>query len=185
MENISGSTFNDVFLLLNDLEAGGFKGWSFHSGMLFNEENKWWGDRGVRSGPHEGVDLAYFLDDNDQEHQITAGMLIPPLFKGRIINVIDDLLGKTIIVEHPIPGDGDTTLHAFYAHMVPDSLLIRGAQIDSGEILGRVAPARGSCPSHLHISLAWCSKESRLEEFSWADHVTSPTFGFFDPRQVL
>ena len=112
-------------------------------------------------------------------------MLVPPLFRGRIANIIDDLVGKTVIVEHFTRNEAGSTLYAFYAHIAPDRSAIPGKAINNGEVLGKISSGKGNCPAHLHISTAWCSRRDHLEGFSWADHAKGPAFQFFDPLEIL
>ena len=184
MQKITGSKFSEWYVTLNELKGSGFKSWSFLPGMLFGDLTMWWGNQGDRAKPHEGLDLAIFLDAEKREQQLTATMLVPPLFRGRVINIIDDLLGRTIIIEHPVNNGEGSTLNAFYAHLIPHRSVIKGKEFGPGETLGTIAPGSNNCPAHLHISTAWCSRETRLSNFSW-NNQKDPTIKLFDPNVMI
>jgi murein DD-endopeptidase MepM/ murein hydrolase activator NlpD len=180
MSEITRSGFTKRFVLSNDLDANGFKEWSFQPGMVFASREKWWGEHGARHRHHEGVDFAAFLDGEEREQQITAGMLVPTLFSGQVVNIIEDLLGSTIIIDHAIRDQDGRVLHAFYAHLTPHRTISQGTEIDSEDILGAIAPG-SSCLAHLHISTAWCSRDIPLSNFSWQ----TSTLQFFNPMEII
>ncbi|RLB77393.1 MAG: hypothetical protein DRH24_16320 [Deltaproteobacteria bacterium] len=55
--SLSNTGFTEFLIRKNALNPGGFNGWVFCTGMLFNSTDKWWGDQGKRDKPHEGFDL--------------------------------------------------------------------------------------------------------------------------------
>ena len=185
MRKYRSSEFSERFVLLNDLKGRAFKNWAFLPGMRFMDMKTWWGRQSDRSSPHEGLDLAVFIDAENTEQQLSAAMKVPPLFKGRVIDIIDDLLGRTIIVGHPVHNSQGLTLNAFYAHLVPDASVTKGKEVGPGESLGTIAPGNSNCPAHLHLSTAWCSAETRLKNFSWQAQSLQPLVKFFDPEELL
>ena len=148
--------------------------------MMFTARQKWWGDHGVRPTEHEGVDFTAFLDDDKREHRLEAGLLVPPLFNGKVVQIIDDLLGRTIIIDHAIRDRDGLILHAFYAHLTPQPTISRGTVIETASILGTIAPGT-TCPAHLHISTAWCARDLPLGKFSWQ----TSSLQFFDPLEII
>jgi len=173
------SGFTERFVRLNDLQKRGFTAWSFQPGMLFGAREKWWGEHGGRQLHHEGIDIATFLDGHS-EQRLDTGMLVPPLFNGQVVNIIDDLLGRTVIVDHAISNPDSLVLHAFYAHITPHQAVCRGAIIEADGTLGSIAPGSTS-PAHLHISTAWVARDMPLSEFSWE----TSTLQFFDPLEII
>ena len=54
---MQSSIFTQLMLNANPSIQDNFHDWMFHSGMLFNSPEKWWGDLGQREFPHEGLDF--------------------------------------------------------------------------------------------------------------------------------
>jgi murein DD-endopeptidase MepM/ murein hydrolase activator NlpD len=177
---MQSSGFTERFVRLNNLHRRGFKDWLFQAGMGFTAAEKWWSDHGARPTGHQGVDFAAFLDDEKREHRLEAGLLVPPLFNGKVVQIVDDLLGRTIIVDHAIRDQDDLVLHAFYAHLTPHGTISQGAEIGTDSILGAIAPGR-TCPAHLHISTAWLARDLSLGKFSWQ----TSSLQFFDPLEII
>ena len=165
---------------LNNLHKSGFKSWLFQAGMGFTAAEKWWGDHGARPAEHEGVDFAAFLDAGHREQRLEAGLLVPPLFNGKVVQIVDDLLDRTIIIDHAIRDQDGLVLHAFYAHLTPHQTVYQGAVIETNSILGAIAPG-STCPAHLHISTAWCARDLPLGKFSWQ----TSNLQFFDPLEII
>ena len=46
--SLKKSRFTEMLIEENALDQGGFEGWIFCQGMLFNSPDKWWGDYGRR-----------------------------------------------------------------------------------------------------------------------------------------
>jgi len=63
--SLRNSRFTEFLIRKNALDQGGFNGWVFCPGMLFNSTDKWWGDHGKRDKPHEGLDLCLYKDRED------------------------------------------------------------------------------------------------------------------------
>jgi hypothetical protein len=51
------SRFTEIFIRENAPETNAFDEWIFLPGMMFNAQDKWWGDQGKREMVHEGIDL--------------------------------------------------------------------------------------------------------------------------------
>ena len=177
---MKSSGFSERFVRLNSLAKRGFKSWLFRPGMGFTAAEKWWGDHGARPTAHQGVDFATFLDDGQREQRLEAGLLVPPLFNGTVVNIVDDLLGKTIIVNHAIRNRNDLVLYAFYAHLIPQQTISRGTVIETDSTSGVIAPG-SNCPAHLHISTAWCTRDLPLGKFSWQ----TAGLQFFNPLEII
>ena len=177
----SKSNFTTNLTALNHLNDCGFKAWLLKPGMGFAEPDKWWGDQGARPSRHEGLDLTGFLDNANGEHQLTEGTIVPPLYGGRLINIIDDFLGRTIIIDHGISNRAGQTLHGFYAHLTPSDKLKTGAVLYEDEGLGTIAAGSHICPAHLHISTVWISRNFPIGQLNWADFIEQEGFHPCDP----
>ena len=185
MSHISKSNFTGNLIALNHLNSLGFKSWLLKPGMGFNDTNKWWGDQEARPSRHEGLDLTGFLDNANGEHQLTEGTIVVPLYGGRLVNIINDFLGRTIIIDHEITNRQDQSLHGFYAHLSPTAKLRTGAVINEAAGLGTIAAGSHICPPHLHISTVWISGNFPLGQLSWADFTEQEGFQPCDPLAFL
>jgi hypothetical protein len=179
------SNFTTNLLALNQLNNCGFKTWLLKPGMGFDEPDKWWGDRGARPTRHEGLDLTGFLDNANGEHQLTEGTIVPPLCRGRLVNIIDDFLGRTFIIDHGITNRQGQSLHGFYAHLIPTDKLKTGAILNEDEGLGSIAAGNHICPPHLHISTVWISRNFPVDQLSWADFTEQEGFQPCNPLVFL
>jgi len=99
--------------------APGFQEWVFCPGMLFQSTGKWWGKRGERNRPHEGLDLLLYRNDEGSIRHIDASFLVPMLADGRIVGMMDDFLGQSIIVEHPSLKGNPENILTMYGHTHP------------------------------------------------------------------
>lgn len=99
--------------------APGFQEWVFCPGMLFQSTGKWWGKRGERNRPHEGLDLLLYRNDEGSIRHIDASFLVPMLADGRIVGMMDDFLGQSIIVEHPSLKGNPENILTMYGHTQP------------------------------------------------------------------
>ncbi|MGD8980799.1 MAG: hypothetical protein PVF42_04345, partial [Desulfobacterales bacterium] len=51
--SLRNTRFTEFLVQKNAFGKGGFKGWIFCPGMLFNSTDKWWGDQSKRDKSHE------------------------------------------------------------------------------------------------------------------------------------
>ena len=153
--------------------------------MKYGETNKWWGDNGPRQSPHEGLDFVAYIDSAAQRHLLEPGILTPPLFKGCVVNIIDDFLGRTIILEHSHKTGDGLRLLSFMAHILPPPDIKPGSAISALNLLGEVAPGNNASLPHLHISTAWASPAFPIADFSWANFKKQDGFIPCDPIQFL
>jgi hypothetical protein len=185
MNPVNKSNFTRNIIVLNRLNGLGFKDWLLKPGMGFGEPEKWWPGQGIRPTPHEGLDLTGFLDHNHVEHRLPTNTIVVPLFRGRLVNIIDDFLGRTVIIDHQIINRYDQSLHGFYAHLLPAAQLTTGADLHEEEGLGTIAAGNQICPPHLHISTVWVARNFPVGQISWADFVGQEGFQPCDPLGFL
>lgn len=179
------SDFTQNIIALNQLNLLAFRAWSLKPGMGFGDRNKWWGVGKNRPTPHEGLDLKAFRDEKNQEIQLTPTTIVVPLFKGILINIIDDFLGQTVIISHDQVNQEGAVLHGFYAHLSPNPTLRAGSILSETTGLGTIAAEKNQCPAHLHISTAWIAKDFQLKKFSWPDFAKQKGFEPCNPCSFL
>ena len=156
--------------------------------MLFNTLDKWWGDQGKRDNPHEGVDLHLYKDRQDQIRRLDDKTKIPVMYDGVVVNIIDDFLGKSVIMEHRLPDDDYRRFCTIYGHTSPYDTLQAGSIVREGDIIATLAEARkpnANIFSHLHISLGWPSKDIAYERLDWETIGTQNTLVLMDPLHVI
>lgn len=185
MNHTAKSNFTDNLLSLNHLNDFGFKTWLIKPGTVFADPDKWWIDQESRPALHEGLDLTIFIDNKNNERRLTENTTVPPLYRGQLVNIIDDFLGKTVIVDHGIINRKGSRLHGLYAHILPTTKLEIGAVINEDEGVGTIAKGNHICPAHLHISTVWISREFPVERLSWTDFAKSKGFYPCNPLDFI
>ena len=182
------SRFTEAFTSLNIREIPDFSCWSFRDGMKFGNIDNWWEEEdNLRPGPHEGLDFATFLDTSVQLQFLSPGAMVPPIFMGHVLNIIDDFLGQTIIMGHEYKFDPDHSLRllSFMAHLLPFPEVRPGSKIAAFDALGEIAPGNNKCRPHLHISTAWASPSFSAADFLWADFQENEGLLPCDPLQFI
>ena len=117
MSPIHTTRFTEFMLRENGLERRGFHAWVFLPGMLFNAHDKWWGDKGKRTRPHEGLDVGLFSDRQGRFFRLEEETKIPAMYGGTVVAIVDDFLGMSIVLEHRLPDSGGPFL-TIYGHTV-------------------------------------------------------------------
>ena len=135
-------------------EESGFDRWRFRPGMAFGERTEWWGLRCRRRTVHEGLDFVEGFRDGEVS-LIPEGVPVRAVASGEVVATLDDFMGKTIVVRHPLlvrPG-GDI-FHTLLSHIQTEGLT--PSFVKKGEILGRVGRRAGiRIRPHLHFTGAW------------------------------
>ena len=93
--------------------------------MLFNSTDKWWGDQGKRDKPHEGLDLCLYKDREDKILRLGENAKVPVIYDGIVVGIVDDFLGKSVIIEHLFSGSkAETGLnYKFLFYLIYDKSL--------------------------------------------------------------
>lgn len=186
MNPVPKSNFTGNLLALNRTTILNFSKWSFTPGMAYGDSIKWWDRRTERRTRHEGLDFATYRDRENKVHRLGGGVAVPPFYRGRLVGVMDDFLGKTAVVEHQIANHRGHILYGLYAHLLPAATLETGEILDESNELGMIAPALNkSCPAHLHISTVWIARRFPIEQLSWAGFGEQDGFQPCDPRDFL
>jgi len=180
--------FTEFLIQKNALGQNGFKGWGFFPGMLFNSTDKWWGDLGKRDKPHEGLDLCLYKDRKGTILRLGEKAKIPVIYDGTVVGIVDDFLGKSVIIEHLFSDCGSNRLCSIYGHTIPEDHLHVGNPVREGDVIATLADSTRSKTNifpHLHISLGWTSKETSYDRLDWKNIGAPNTLTLLDPLQVI
>ena len=172
----------------NALDKDGFKGWVFCPGMLFNSTDKWWGDLGKRDKPHEGLDLCLYKDRKDTILRLGEKAKVPVIYDGTVVGIVDDFLGKSVIIEHLFSDCGNNRLCSIYGHTIPEDHIHVGNLVKEGNVIATLADSTRSRTNifpHLHISLGWTTKETSYDKLDWKNIGAPNTLTLLDPMQVV
>jgi len=187
MSIIPDSRFAECMVRENSLDRRGFQAWVFLRAMLFGAEDKWWGDRGGRAFPHEGLDFCLFSDASRSLFRLEEGTRIPAMYDGRVVAILDDFLGASIVLEHRLPRHRDPFL-TIYGHMAVRETLHVGSAVREAEIIGTLTEP-GTSPvrihPHLHVSLDRPSESASYNNLTWRDLNNSGLFTMIDPLAVI
>jgi len=187
MNTIPESRFAEYIVRENGLDRRGFKEWVFLRTMLFSAEGKWWGDRGKRTSPHEGLDICLFSDASRSLLRLKEETRIPAMYDGQVVAIIDDFLGVSIVLEHGLTDHGGTFL-TIYGHVVVREGLCAGKAVREAEVIGTLVDpgmSRGDIYSHLHVSLARPSVSASYAGLTWRDLNDSQLYTMIDPLAVI
>ena len=180
--------FTEFLVRHNALDEGGFGEWILYPGMLFNARDKWWGDGGKRQQPHEGLDLCLYRDQQGQTHLFDEGTKIPVMYDGVVAKIVDDFLGKSIIVDHGVPDGHDSRFFTIYGHTNPHADLEVGKSLTQGDVIATLADSSkteaGLVP-HLHISLGLIPKATPYDRLDWQMISTTSMVTLLDPLSAM
>jgi Peptidase family M23 len=186
--SLRNTRFTEFLIRKNALHENGFKGWVFCPGMLFNSTDKWWGDQGKRNTPHEGLDLCLYKDRKDTILRLGEKAKVPVIYDGIVVGIVDDFLGKSVIIEHLFSDCDNNKLCTIYGHTIPEDNLHVGKIVKAGEVIATLADSSMSKTNifpHLHISLGWTSKEISYDRLDWENIGAPNTVTLLDPLQVI
>jgi murein DD-endopeptidase MepM/ murein hydrolase activator NlpD len=186
--SLRNTRFTEFLIQKNALLEGSFKGWVFYPGMLFNSTDKWWGDQGKRDRPHEGLDLCLYKDRKDRILRLGEKTKIPAIYDGVVVGIIDDFLGKSVIIEHLFPECENNRLCTIYGHTLSEDNLPIGKIVKEGDVIATLADSRRSKTNifpHLHISIAWASKPISYDRLDWDNIAALDSFTLLDPLLII
>lgn len=124
--------------------------WSFKPGMLYGGLDKWWSG-GRRNSPHSGIDLCAYETQSGDINRLGSGIKVPVMYPGIVAAVIDDFMGKTVVIKH----DAVSGLYTMLGHINPDVGIEAGFKADINAVTGTIAmPKSISIRPHLHVSIA-------------------------------
>ena len=165
---LTQATFTECLIRENALQACGLARWAFAPGMTFGATNQWWGDGGPRPQPHEGVDLCLYQDGQGGLRRLREGARLPAMYGGTVVRLCDDFLGRSVMIERDLPGEGK--LYVLYGHTAPRPDLEVGQVVQEGEVVAALAPLpphKTRILPHLHISLGWAREAVPPEQLEW------------------
>jgi hypothetical protein len=187
-DKLPKSGFVSHLVRINRLDRLGFERFVFFPGMLFLSFKTWWGKNSYRKTAHEGLDLCFFINSRQDQYRLDETIQVPMLFEGRIVRVMDDFLGQTVVARHRAEDMHEASFFTFYAHMMPDHRLRTGDVVIAEKPIGTIADATktsSSLASHLHISMAWESLLPPVDILSWDILNQVDRSVFIDPLMVL
>jgi hypothetical protein len=148
----------------------GFERWVFRQGMRFADRMEWWGNGNRRRTVHEGLDFAEGVQPGGEVREIPELAPVRALADGDVTAILDDFLGKTIVVRHNgILNEHGDAFYTFLSHLRPE---VQGlGPVAKGRILGRVgeSPTSGA-PAHIHLTGAWIPRVFQAHEIR-LDHI--------------
>jgi hypothetical protein len=180
--------FCEQVVQYNNLAAKGFAQWAFYPGMLFQSRERWWDNGGFRDKPHEGIDLCLYNDQSGSTRALDTAAPIPVMYRGCVKNIIDDYIGKTIFMAHDIYNDTVKQLYSIYGHVEPLGRIERGVLLEEGEVVASIAGTedkRFKILPHVHISVAWISRNFPPEQLNWQSMNESPDIILLNPLDIF
>jgi len=180
--NLARSRFTENFGRVNSLC---FDRWIFDPGMLFLSDRKWWGDQGLRSRRHNGLDLQRYASDGDAVKDLEHDMKVPMMFDGSVVRRIKDFLGETFFAVHEI-FDGDSQLFTIFGHLQPADCFHEGISLSEGDVFATVCgTGNAGVPAHIHLSAALIPREIRVESLTWKIVDNDARIRFIDPLDIV
>jgi len=140
--------------LLRLTKESGFDKWRFRPGMAFGDRTEWWGPRGRRRTVHEGLDFVEgFI--GGEARLVPEGVPARAIAPGEVAAVLDDYMGKTVVVRHPSMTQPDgNVFHTLVSHIQTEGTM--PPFVNKGEMLGRIGKRAGiHIRPHLHLTGAW------------------------------
>lgn len=180
------TAFGEQLINYNRLDEAGFEEWLFYPGMLFRSNEKWWGDGGCRSTPHEGIDLCLFRHKSGAVVQLDGTTKIPVTYNGEIVKIDRDFLGKSVYIRHEIFDRAGRQFYTVYGHTEPVHHLRPGAGLKAGDILASISDAKKTkIFSHLHISMAWIPASCSVESLNWVTLADPGKVTLLNPLDII
>ena len=177
--------FTQMLIEENALAQNGFETWIFCWGMLFNSPDKWWGDRGKRDYPHEGIDLCLYRDRRQRTLYLDETTRIPAMHSGMVRAIFKDYLGKAVVIHHEKLGGENARFMSLYAHITPRPDLEIGTLVQEGDLLGTIADtssSRAKILPHLHFSIGLASLS--YKGFVWNTIRRGDIITLLDPLEL-
>ncbi|MFH2093884.1 MAG: M23 family metallopeptidase [Pseudomonadota bacterium] len=179
------TTYLDTIARINALGNGKPVQWFFYPGMLFLSRAKWWGDFKTRASDHEGIDITYFKTDTDTLGHFDDSIKVPAIADGVILNICNDFLGQTLVVEYEKDQGSNYRGIVTYAHVETEPFVKIGVFIQKGTVIARVCKTvkNPQLPPHLHFSCFQVCCDIASEDLNWNlfsklnhIHLVNPVF---------
>ena len=181
------SDYLDVISQVNNLSCSLGNGqkvqWLFHCGMLFSSMDKWWGDFKFRHSAHEGIDITYYRTHPGEMLCFDDSFKVPAMDDGIILNICDDFLAQTLVIEHKNSISSSKRILFAYAHIIPEKGLKIGNIIQKKAVVARVCDTYKNplLPPHLHFSCFEISKEVEPKHLNWDLFSSDPGINLIHP----
>ena len=110
------------------------------------------------------------------------------MYDGVLVGVINDFLGKSLILKHSIPGIEVESFLTIYGHTHPEQGIHIGKAYKEGETITRVADmdsSKSRVRPHLHLSIGLLSKSFPYARLNWENISDPDTMTLIDPLQVI
>jgi murein DD-endopeptidase MepM/ murein hydrolase activator NlpD len=185
---LNNTRFTKCLIQKNELDQSGFNGWFFCTGMLFHSTDKWWGDWKKRDKPHDGLDLCLYKDRKDTILRLHVSAKVTAIYDGKVVGIIDDFLGKSIIMEHLFSDRDIKRLCTIYGHTIPKDHLHVGSIVKQGDVITTLADSsrfKTNIIPHLHISLGWASATISYDRLDWKNIGGPNTLTLLDPLHII
>ena len=186
--NLPETVFCEKLVQHNNLLQRGFAQWAFYAGMLFNAQDKWWGDGGRRASPHEGIDICLYRDSSGALQFIPKAARIPVIYAGQVKRILNDYLGSTLYLAHEIYDSRGNQCYTIYGHVAPCAGIAPGDNIRDREIVAAIADTEDRkihILPHVHISVAWIPENFPSEQLAWERMNPRHRIVLVNPLDVL
>jgi murein DD-endopeptidase MepM/ murein hydrolase activator NlpD len=187
--SLNKTRFTEFLVRENSLDKSGFEEWIFYPGMLFNELEKWWGDKkGKRNRRHEGLDLFLYRDQRDRILQLDKKTRVPVMYDGVVVSILSDFLGRSVIVEHGSADNDNRKLCTIYGHTSPYEDIQVGRTVKQGDVIATLADAgksKAGISTHLHISIGWTFKSISYDRLGWETIGDPDKMTLLDPLNFI
>ena len=170
------------------MNESGFNKWVFEPPMLYRSTDMWWGLRGKRYRPHEGLDFCMFEDGGGRVIRLDGKTMVPAMYDGVVIGIVRDFIGRSIILEHRFEKPCHARFCSVYAHIRPHPHVTVGRKIKEGGVIAAVEESFKSKTDiypHLHISLGWISSSIPNERLVWPELGSPGVMALLNPLDFI
>jgi hypothetical protein len=186
--NLPETVFCEKLVQHNNLLQRGFAQLAFYPGMLFNAQDKWWGDGGRRASPHEGIDICLYRDSSGAIQFIPKAARIPVIYAGQVKRILDDYLGSTLYLAHEIYDSRGNQCYTIYGHVAPCAGIAPRDNMLDGEIVAAIADTEDrkiNILPHVHISVAWIPESFPSEQLNWSMQNQASVITLLNPLDIF
>jgi len=110
------------------------------------------------------------------------------MYNGMIVSILNDFLGKSVIMEHGFADGDNRRFCSIYGHINPCDGIHVGMVAKQGDVIATLADAGGSkaCIStHLHISVGWILDSISYDRLDWETIGAPDAVTLLDPLDVI
>ncbi len=182
-----GSSFFRDLLSLNGIPHDDIESFIFKEGMRFCDTEKWWGEGGERTVPHEGLDILYYGKTDGEKIRLRPGTVIPAVSDGEVVLIIDDFIGRSLFVRESEDLLGGS-FYSIYAHVKLLDDINPGVEVRAGDPIAAIAelPVKTyRVYPHLHLSMAYIEAGFQLDQIRWEMIGTCKKIHLLDPLDYI